>query len=122
MPIASQPPGPQVLRQAIEQGHPLILGEIDRHVAAENDRKIVGDGPDRVAQVEMAELHQIANLGHDAKGAGAGAASEQEKPPEPCRGNALHVARGVDRAGGELEHLQRKVAGPDLRLLSRERH
>ena len=114
--MTSQPPGRRCCDEAIEQDQALFLGEVDRDVAAEDDVVVVGQGPDAVPQVEVAELDQVADLRHDPERALAGPAPQQEEPAEPGRRDPLHVPRGVDGAGGDLEHLQREVAGPDVDL------
>ena len=111
----------QVLGQALDQREPLLLGEVDRHIAAEDHRQIGRHRPARVPQVDVPELHHVADLGDDPEGALARAAAQQEEPPQPLGRDALDVARGIDRAGGDLEHLQREVAGPDLHPLQQLR-
>src|SRR6266850_1950331 len=111
-------------QQAVRRENPrdplqhLILGrlvEIDHHIAAEDGVEGTFEIPARVAQVELAELHQLGELRAHPRLAGVRAGAAQEKALEALRAHLLYLLERVDTLLRPFQHGGIDVGGENAR-------
>ena len=114
--IADDEPAPRLEApgEAIEQDEAFLLAEVDRHVAAEDRLEVLRQRPGGLAEVQVLERHEPADLRRDPERALPRPPTAQEEPAEPLGSDVGQVARLVDGAGGGTDDAQRDVRRPDL--------